>query len=190
MTTKLDRLLESIDPARTMDEVAARVDSAVNSFHLDTWVIKHWDDFETLLARFFCHVENKILEINRPVHPEMDLGRCIRLLIDEYGPQGEKAAFEMARTGVEGGLYAVLRTIAMRMTEKYAQNEISARIQQFWDELSIDEKLAVPTEYLEKHGHLLPPELTEGSAARIRVNFRKVLEEHPRILQRTRRVGR
>ena len=32
--------------------------------------------------------------------------------------------------------------------------------------------------------------MTEGYAVRIRANFVKVLEEHPRIVQRLRRVGR
>ena len=32
MTTRLDRLLESIDPSRTIDQVSADVDRAVNSF--------------------------------------------------------------------------------------------------------------------------------------------------------------
>ena len=34
----------------------------------------------------------------------------------------EKAAFEMARTGNEGGLYAVLKAIAGQLAEEYAEN--------------------------------------------------------------------
>jgi hypothetical protein len=190
LSTKLDRLLESIDPQRTLEEVNTRVDQAVNSFPFDAGVSNSWNTFEAYLARFFCHVENTILGIDRAVHPEIDLGRCIRVLTEEYGSSGAKAAFEMTRTGTEGGLYGVMKAIARQMADQWAQKWISTRISQFWNELSVDEKLAVPTEYIEKYGHLLPPELTEGSATRIRVNFPKVLEEHPRILQRTRRVGR
>jgi len=56
--------------------------------------------------------------------------------------------------------------------------------------LSVEEQLAASTEYLQKYGHLLPSELTEGSAARIRANLPKVLEEHPHLIQRLRQVGR
>jgi hypothetical protein len=35
---------------------------------------------------------------------EHDLARCIRIIEKEYGNQGLKAAFEMAGTGVQGGL--------------------------------------------------------------------------------------
>ena len=37
-------------------------------------------------------------------------------------------------------------------------------------------------EYVQKHGHLLPDELTESSAARIHDNFAKVLEKHAYML--------
>ena len=112
------------------------------------------------------------------------------MLKKAYGDQADKAAFEMARTGVEGGLYGVLKTVAQLMVEEYAGNEIRARAGAFWNGLSLDEKLEVPTEYIKKHGHLLPSELTEGSAARLRMNFLKVLEEHPRLFMNVQRVGR
>ena len=189
MSTRLERLLESIDPERTLHDVSRRVDQAVNAFHIHRGSISKWTDFEETLGKFYCHVENIILRINRTCNHEMDWGRCSQLLNEEFGSSGFKAAFEIARTGAEGGLYSVLKAIARRMSEKYAQNEISARISDFWNKLSVDEKMAVISEYLDNYGHLLPTELTEGYAVRIRANFVKVLEEHPRIVQRLRRIG-
>lgn len=96
----------------------------------------------------------------------------------------------MTRTGKEGGLYRVLKTVADQMAEEYAQNEISGRIYDYWNRLTTDEQVAATDEYINKYGHLLPAELTEGSAARLKANFPKVLEEHPKIIRRMRRVGR
>ena len=87
-------------------------------------------------------------------------------------------------------MYGLLKAVAGRILDKYAGNEISARVNHFWANLSVDEKLVVMDEYLAKYGHLLPSELTEGGAFRIKANFIKVLEEHPRILHRLGRVGR
>ncbi len=191
MQTKLDRLLSSIDPVRTLDQVSARVDEAVNSFQVESSIIEHWDEFRTVLTNFFCHTESIILRIHPPriPDPDFDWGRCWQLLTKEYGSSGEKAAFEMIRTGAEGGLYAVLKAVAKQMIEKYAGNEIIARIIHYWQDLSTDEKIAASQEYVHKYGHLLPSELTEGSAARILVNFTKVLEEHPNLIKRMRNVG-
>ena len=192
MKTKLDLLLESIDPARTLDQVSARVDEALNSFRVKSGIIEDWQGFRTILAKFFRHVENFILGINPAwsSDPDMDWGRCYKLLIKEYGANGEKAAFEMVRTGAERGLYGVLKAVARQMTDEYAGNEIAARISNFWEALSTDEQLAASQEYLDKYGHLLPSELTSGSAARVRANFIKVLAEHPRAVRRLRSIGR
>ena len=190
MDSQLDKLLASIDPVRNLDVVSARVDKAINSFRVESSIIKCWDDYKTVLIRFFCHTECIILRMHPPrsPYPDMDWGRCCHLLIKEYGPQGEKAAFEMIRTGSEGGLYAVLKAVAKQMIDKYAGNEITARIIHYWQDLSTDDKIAASQEYVRKYGHLLPSELTEGSAARILVNFTKVLEEHPRLIKRMRSI--
>jgi hypothetical protein len=108
----------------------------------------------------------------------------------EYGTNGEKAAFEMVRTGSEGGLYKVLKGVAKQMIDENAGNEIIARITYFWDNLTVDEKIEVTNEYIYKYGHLPPSELTEGSAARIRANFIKVLKEHPKLIKRMKKIGR
>lgn len=55
--------------------------------------------------------------------PDIDWGRCITHLLKIYGENGEKAAFEMVRTGVEGGIYAVLKRLAKQMAKEYARNE-------------------------------------------------------------------
>ena len=96
----------------------------------------------------------------------------------------------MSRTGNDGGIYTVLKAIAMHIADEYAQNEIVARIYNYWQDLSVDERLAASTEYISKYGHLLPSELTEGSAGRIRANLPKVLDKHHELIKKIRRVGR
>jgi hypothetical protein len=107
-----------------------------------------------------------------------------------YGENGEKAAFEMVRTRVEGGIYTVLKKLAKQMAKEYARNEIRLKAWHFWDSLSVDDQISATDEYLLKYGHLLPSQLTEGNAARIKANFPKVLGEHPKLIKRMRKIGR
>ena len=195
MTTKLERLLESIHPTRTIDEVSRRMDQAVNSFQAGSSRITDWREFEKCIARFMVHLQNHVLRLRKPRHLteeyiEYDLHHGFMVLQKLFGKNGEKAAFEMARTGNEGGLYGVLRKFARRTVEGYAADEIAARVGDYWNNLSTEEKLDAPREYLRQYGHLLPSELTEGSAAGIRAFFPKVLKEHPRIIKGLRRIGR
>lgn len=191
-TSKLDEFLETIDPSRNYDRLRARADAGLNSFWVDNAVATDYWEFQRFLARFLCHMDNLLLRLSPSREPdyELDASRCYYLLKEELGDQADKVAFNRARTGVDGGLYGLLKKVAELMVEKYAGNEIAARICDFWNSLSLDEKLEVPREYVRKHGHLLPSEMTEGKAARVMVNFRKVLEEHPRLIAQIRRVGR
>jgi hypothetical protein len=96
----------------------------------------------------------------------------------------------MARTGVGGGLYDLLRSVAMHVAEDYIKREIRAKVDAYLDKLSVDQQLRASSEYLAKYGHLLPSEMTEKTAARIRAEFHKVLEKHPWLLLKIHEVGR
>ena len=85
---------------------------------------------------------------------------------------------------------AVLDTLAEALALDYARNEIQAPVHDFWGRLSVQERLAATEEYLAKFGHLLPSELTEGSAARLKANFPDLLSEHPFMMRRMQRLGR
>ncbi len=192
MPGRLDRLLDSIHPSRTLDETARRAEEAVNSFAKNASQITDWEEFRTYASRFFCHVEESVLRMrNAPqFDEEFAWDRCLKILKRAFGPNGEKAAFEMARTGNEGGLYAVLKKVAQTMAEQYARNEVAGRVYAYWNELTVEQQLAAGQEYLDKYGHLLPSELTEHSGARVRANLPRVLEKHPDLMQRLGEIGR
>ena len=193
MRPKLKELLDSIHPRRTLDKTAGRADEAINTFSAGRSQITDWDEFRRCIIRFAKHVDSKILRARRIPDMELDCawGHYSKVLHEAYGRgSGEKAAFEMVRTGAEGGLYGVLRRFADVQARKYAQNEIAARISRFWGALSASEMLKAVDEYLVEYGHLLPSELTESGAARVKMNFPQVLAEHPRMMQRLGRIGR
>jgi len=192
MATKLDKLLESIDPSRTFDKVFADVDRAVNSFHIRQGSIDDFEQYENCIASSCRHIETEVLKYGPgvPYEKEFYWSQCSNILNHKFGSDGWKNGFDMVRTGKAGGLYRILKLIADKMAKKYAQDEISARINFYLNDLTTDEQLAAADEYVSKFGHLLPKEWTEGSALRIKTNFYKVLEEHAKIIHRTRQIGR
>ena len=192
MPTKLETLLAQIDPSRTLDEAASRVDRAVNRFSGAKGRVTAYDEYTDLAGQFLAHVEARVLGIPSMYgsEPDMFQRRAMQLLNDIWGSSGWKASFEMARTGAEGGLRQVLNKMAEQLALTYARNEIGARVYTYWDGLSTTEKLAAADEYLAKFAHLLPGELTEGSAVRVRMNLPEILIEHPFLMRKTRRVGR
>jgi hypothetical protein len=187
---ELDRLLKRIDPSASLEQTAKQIDKAVNTFRLNKASTENWNEFETCLAEFYCHLENMSLSKNRQTHQDMDYDRSRRLLLEEYGPNGEKIAFEMAQKGIDGGFYAVLKIIAGRLTNYYSQNQVRYLVDEFWNNLGYDERITAAKQYREKYGHLIPPQYTEGSIEYLTSQLPKILEEHPGMIQRMRRVGR
>lgn len=192
MQTELDKLLGSISPEETIVKTFNLANQAIGTFHPRTALLENWNEFRYCMAEFLRHVDSYSLRLSRPIDVSSDYSwsLCARVLREVYGSSGEKAAFEMARTGNDGGLNAVLRSIAMHVAEDYIKMEIQAKVDAYLKNLTVDQQLAASSEYLAKHGHLLPSEMTEKSAARIHANFGKVLEKHPWLVLKLHEVGR
>ena len=144
MSDGLEGLLARIDPARTLDETDRRADEAINSFRPECGAaIQNWDVFRYCLIRFLHHVEGCVLRLKQPcdIRVDFDWGRCCQVLMRVYGANGDKAAFEIARTGKDGGLWRVLRDFARAVSEQYADAEIAALVYTFWNGLSAEERL-------------------------------------------------
>lgn len=192
MKKRVEDLLKDIDPSKTIDQVEDRVNAALITLRVEKAVIDDWDRFKMFLSEC-CHLfERRILNLPSQGTFDQDMywTHCINLLNAEYGSSGPRTAFEKSRTGVEGGLYSVLKAMARRMADEYAAREIAARVGIFLAGLSADEELQACNSYIEEYGHLLPSELTEGSAARIKSNFARVLEAHPGLIRRIRKSFR
>ena len=194
MASRLDQLLDSIHPSKTLDETARRADEAINTFRCDRGLITDWEEFRSLLIDFVIHVMRHVLRIPDGWEPNRSFpwGQIVRVLGKLYGASGgPQAAMEMARTGSEGGLYRVLRDLAQHYAEEFAQDETSSRVGAYWASLeTVEARLAAAKQYVNRFGQYLPSELTEGGAYRIVANMPKMLHEHPRLLQRLGRVRR
>ncbi len=192
MATRLTKLLTSLEPIP--DDVERRVDQAVNGFRIGANVITDWEQWNALLADFYAHLECGILGVPRSTRP--DLGSCLAKCWElvrksrRYGDNAPQAMFEIARTGHEGGVRKVLQSVAEMMTTEAVQEQAGILIGLYWSANSHAERIADSREYVHRHEQLLPPELTEGSAARIHASFRDVLKQHPLMMRRMRRVGR
>jgi len=113
---------------------------------------------------------------------------CWALLSKELGRSAEHAAFEIARTGAEGGILGLLRTAARLYSQDKAEQRISRLVPEYWSRRSASERWADADEYIAKYRHALPNEMTEDALTRIHINFFKVLQQHPFVIRRLRRT--
>ena len=185
MATKLESFLIDISPEETIDKAQAAADSALNSISTHREKFDTFDEFKDLMAGFYCLVESNMIGLEKPrsMNLSMDWGRCSNLLFEKYGHGGDHTAFSIAQSGVEGGLYSVLKYVAETLAKQFTTNWIGVRIGEFWDNLSHEERLAVPMEYLEKYRHILPQEILEQNPSLFAINFYRFLEHHPQMMR-------
>jgi hypothetical protein len=191
MSTRLEDLMESIDPSRTIDRVSAAVDDAFNSFQYNN-PIGSFDDYEEYMARFVEHIESVVLNFGSNVPDNKDFwwARYSNLVKKGHGPDAWKWNYEKILTGKDGGAYKLLKDVAAMVLEDRGGREISARIWRFWESLTDDEKMETVDEFLAGFGHLLPSEYTGGGGAYLKMNFPRILEKYPQLVMEIRRAVR
>ena len=192
MPTALEQVLNSIHPAWTREIVYRHADEAIASFRVVSNIVTDAIQYREIVCRFVQHVDHCLglmpAEVTLPTG--MLWQRASRLLHKEYGPQGDVASFDIQRAGTEGGLYAVLRQLAVEAARQKTTEDVSIRVDSFCQRLSAEEYVAAGEEYVRKYGHLLPAEIREGSSTRVRLNLAGLLKQHHELLVSTNRVGR
>lgn len=192
MPTAVGRLLDEIHPDRTRNALLTRMDETINRFRIGKNRVDDAIAFAGLVGRFVNELDMRldILPSSAALPEPMQWQRAVRLLRKVYGPHGEVAAFEIQRAGAEGGLYGVLKRLALAAAEERIEEVVSLRVDGFCQRLSAEEYLATGGEYLSKYGHLLPAEIQRGFATRARLSLAAVLKQHHLLLVQTTRVGR
>jgi hypothetical protein len=185
-----DCFLDGLHPTRIMDPVRRDLQRALETFPHKTSRITSWPEFQHRFILLCRHCEAILLGLQDGLPPcsfEFDWQQLKRYLVAAFGSSGDKAAFEIARTGSEGGADAVANEVGRAIASERIDALISAQVWGYWNALSTADKLAAGDWFLARCGYLYPEELKEGSAARIRAYLPQVLLQYPHLLDRIRR---
>ena len=100
-----------------------------------------WEEHKICLAEMVTIARNAVLNIPSNIGSDIEINysQAFHYLEREYGTI--QAVYDIMRTGAEGGIYKILRSLARLMAEDYSQNEINARVAAYWSRLSMDEML-------------------------------------------------
>ncbi len=192
MPSSLDLLLRRIRPERTYDEAHRQADRVLAEFTLPHASISSLHVFQECIAGFGARLERCRLGTSDgvPAHRLYAWHRCAELLRDVYRPGGERAAFEFARTGQEGGIYRVLRDLAHAWAQAQAHSEVRTIVNGYWNGLSPRRRCEAAAEYLAKHRDLLPGDWSGSGAESLICRMPEVLLQHPQTLRQLRQAVR
>lgn len=187
--TKLDVLLQRIDPdGLDMREMAAGTDAKLNSFHVKWAQVQNREEFRECIAAFIFHA--KIPSIARPWFastPQFHWWGIGRDLLElAYGPNGTERAFRLVAEGADGGTHGVLRKLSAAMLQDRRSGYIAECVRNFWESLTVAERLNAPEEYMAKWGDILPLSLRDRRTSPVRARFTEILKKHPDWLRQLR----
>lgn len=181
------RVFDSLDPSRNIDVNLERAHQATDSFPVEQYSLKSYEDFGRLLARFYCHVDSAIMKCSLPFDHGICLGQAHRLLESKYGKNAHRVAYSMASSGRDGGLLAILKEVAEQLASQRSSNEVSARIHFQTKYMGYEGKSALARDYIRQHGQLLPEDLKERDGLFLMDNLEQKLAKHPELIRAIRR---
>ena len=165
--------------------------AVINTFSWRIARFEHGDEYTAWLATLYCHLECTVLGIpQRKPHPSLDLCRAWELLKRPYGQNAPQTLYDIARSGSEGGLRQIMRTMADVYGEEYARGLVAVAVGFYLAGRPPSDLISDAREYLALHREIIPSELQDGTPARIMASFSKVLEMHPFTLRRIRQSVR
>ena len=190
----LAELLTKIDPSTYRDRLTREVNEAMSRFDgFEPVIIDFWECDE-FLYRFFKYLVATCIHRSTDLADESDhrfYAKEYNQIIGRIFPRGGvKAAFEVAKIGVEGGLYGICKKMADEVVDFYAWRITAGYVHEFLKDMSYEEKRAAAKEYAETFGEWLPPEWTATDGLRIEMHLAEVLKEHPHLVGRLRQVVR
>ncbi len=190
MSTKLEGLLDRIAPHRQLAALSRSADEAMNTFPWESAVIEGPAGFEQTMTNFYHHTRFGLLGLPTSLtrNDELEYGLCRQMLSAEYGDWS--LAYEYARTGMRGGLYAVCKVVARQLVDEHFLAFTQAQVSEFWHGSTPDELITAANEYVEKYGHLWPPDIRDGQGLRLKANLIQVLAQHPFLIRRLGELGR
>jgi len=106
MATKLEKLLEEIDPSGTIDKVERRISDALSGYHREQNTVDSWEEHKTCLAEMVQIGRNAVLNLPDDFSNDLEQNyhEAIHYLEREYG--SIQAVYDIMRTGAEGGINA------------------------------------------------------------------------------------
>lgn len=192
--SKLNDLLERIDPTRTIERFSSILDGVLNSFAYPVSPIDDYSEFRGILGKFCWQVESCMMGSCSEMLADDDMieGAALMVLFEAYGSRDAKPAYIVAKSGVDGGIYGVLKKVGQAIAKKYTDRQIRAEVDSFLCELSEDgdEYADAMEEYILRFANILPTEALRNDALAVRMNFSQILEMHPYLVKRMREIGR
>ena len=141
----LDRILDGLDERRVAQEIELRVEMALKGFPVPSPIVQSYAEMETLATRFYQDVMGEMFGAKIP---DTVARGFIALLLPRAFSAGIDEAADVAITGVQGGVMAILRKVADAISRQLVEQHVSGSIAEGVDLSSWDDRVELMSSYI------------------------------------------
>ena len=174
----LNGILNGLDETLIAQEIELRVDMALKQFPVTTPIVTSYPDAEAVVTRFYQFL--MLVMFNATVSDAMARG-FVSLLMARAFPGGVEDAADIATTGVQGGVLALLTKVAEAIKRQLVEQYVGGTIAAGVDLSSWDDRVDLMDAYISRFAANVPASRRHRTAAELASHADEVIKNHMQI---------
>lgn len=183
-------LLIALDEQTITEKVSARHDLARERYKVSSLTISSYPAFMRLITDYVTYHIRATGMGDMPSYAANSRGMTIlEFAFQSLG--GIAGAYEVARTGLRGGIITILNTLVEVLKREDEQFYIAAQLRSYCNFLSFNDRVSLMEQYLNRFARNLPSGVSPRTALELAANYEEVIETHMAVIRNIRfRLGR
>jgi len=175
-TANLDKLLALVDPGRLALEIEQPNHLAREQYHLKRMIAHDFDEFLSLAVDYYRHHASQVMGRNN-IRDEEAYGE-VRRILDSSHQGGLQTAYVAARTGINGGMPAVLNSIRDAFIQEAEEQYFNHAFSTCVNEMDDEEVERLMQQYIQRNRAFLGQQQAEIRARQLARNARDIIRAH------------
>ena len=177
--TLLDQFLRELSSENIAREVLLPIDTARASYIIDKVTIESYEEFLATITAFYAHTLRHLGRLSGNIEHKQVTSHALDLAKRAFFRNGEeKAAYNEAITGVNGGLRYIFDQMTNRLKSDERGKYVKMILNTLIDPMDFDAKTILIKTILSQLGPVLPEEIRNQPPARFAADYDKIIEAY------------
>jgi len=181
----LQGLLVALDEQTITENVTQRHDLARERYKVSSLTVSSYPVFMRLVEDYVIYHRRSTGMGDTPLYAANSEGmRILDSAFQSLG--GVQGAYQIAVTGLRGGIITILNLLAEAFKKEDERFYIEAQLRYYCNFLSFDDRVALMEQYLARFSRNLPDGVKSRTALELAANYESVIETHLAVIRNIR----
>jgi len=183
--TLLEQFLRELSSENIAKEVLLPIDSARASYTIDKVTVDDYSEFLETITAFNAHLLRHIGQLSGDIDQKQVASHALDLVKRAFPRDGEeKAAYNEAKTGVNGGLRYIFDQMTQRLKAEERGKYVKMILNTAIDPMDFESKTVLIKTIMAQLGPTLPEEIRNQPPERFAADYDKIIEAYSQSQER------